>query len=189
MSLQHAILGLLTYKPMTGYELKSVFDNSVNYFWAAQLSQIYRDLGTLESKGYVTSQIEPQKGRPDKKIYSITPQGDGAFQKWLNNFPDKLSVAIRDEICLRTFFGSRIRLDELEFQLRKFIKEKQEVVDTLRIMDEHGDQYKDDSNSENVFFQRLTIKKGFLVFGAEIRWAEECLKELDELKGKAPVEE
>ncbi|MBE0448995.1 MAG: PadR family transcriptional regulator [Actinobacteria bacterium] len=183
MSLQHAILGLLTHKPMTGYELKSIFDNSVNYFWTAQLSQIYRDLGTLESKGYVTSQIKPQQGRPDKKIYSITPKGDGAFQKWLNNFPKKLSIAIRDEICLRTFFGSRIQLEELEFQLRKFIKEKQEVVNALRMMDEHTDHCKDNTSSEKIFFQRLTIKKGLLVFGAEIQWAEECLKELDELKG------
>jgi PadR family transcriptional regulator AphA len=136
----------------------------------------------------VTSQVEPQQGRPDKKIYSITPKGDGAFQKWLNNFPKKLSIAIRDEICLRTFFGSRIPLDELEFQLKRFVKEKQEVVDTLRIIDENKDHLKNDSNAEDVFFQRLTIKKGLIVFGAEIQWAEECLKELDELKDKTHVE-
>lgn len=189
MSLQYGILGLLTFKPMTGYELKTIFDNSINYFWTAQLSQIYRDLGTLEKKGYVASQIEEQKGRPDKKIYSITPEGDKAFQKWLNDFPKKLSPAIRDDICLRTFFGSRIPLDELEFQLKRYIKEKQEVIDILRMMEEHKDHYKDDPNSEKIFFQLLTLKKGLLVFGAEIQWAEECLKEIDELKRKMQAED
>lgn len=64
MSLPHAILGLLTYQPMTGYDLKQVFDTSINHFWSAHQSQIYRELAALESKGQVTSQIEPQEGTP-----------------------------------------------------------------------------------------------------------------------------
>jgi len=189
LSLQYGILGLLTFKPMSGYELKTIFDNSINYFWTAQLSQIYRDLGTLEKKGYVTSQVEEQTGRPDKKIYSITAEGDEAFQKWLNDFPKQLSTAIRDDICLRTFFGSRIPLDELEFQLKRFIKEKQEVIDILRMMEEHKDHYKDAPESDRIFFQLLTLKKGLLVFGAEVQWAEECLKDIGELKRKLRSED
>lgn len=188
MSLQYAILGLLTLKPMTGYELKTVFDSSINYFWTAQLSQIYRDLGTLEKKDYVSSRVEEQKGRPDKRIYSITSKGDQAFQTWLNDFPKQLSTAIRDDICLRTFFGSRIPLDELEFQLKRFIKEKQEVIDILHMIEKCKDHCETGPDSERLFFQLLTLKKGLLVFGAEIQWAEECLKDIGELKRKVKAE-
>ena len=47
MSLKHAILGFLNYQPQTGYELKEVFDDSVQHFWLADQSQIYRTLNDL----------------------------------------------------------------------------------------------------------------------------------------------
>ena len=52
MSLKHAILGLLTIQPMTGYELKhEAFDTSIAHFWQADQSQIYRTLDRMESDG------------------------------------------------------------------------------------------------------------------------------------------
>ena len=44
MSLEYAILGFLSYKPFSGYEMKKAFDNSVRHFWYADQSQIYRTL-------------------------------------------------------------------------------------------------------------------------------------------------
>jgi len=44
MSLEYAILGFLNYHPYTGYDLKKIFDNSVQHFWVADQSQIYRTL-------------------------------------------------------------------------------------------------------------------------------------------------
>ena len=103
MSLQYGILGLLNYAPMTGYNLKKLFDESVNNIWEASLSQIYRELGTLEKNGLVTSQIEQQDDRPDKKIYSISEEGKIAFSEWLVNFSDKFISPKRDEFMLRIF--------------------------------------------------------------------------------------
>ena len=60
MSLAYAILGLLTYESLTGYELKQRFDCSINYFWSAHLSQIYRELNVLEKKELVTVKIGPR---------------------------------------------------------------------------------------------------------------------------------
>lgn len=40
MSLSYGLLGLLNYFPMSGYDLKKIFDDSINFFWAAQTSQI-----------------------------------------------------------------------------------------------------------------------------------------------------
>ena len=42
MSLEYAILGFLCYKPLSGYDLKKIFDNSVQHFWPADQGQIYR---------------------------------------------------------------------------------------------------------------------------------------------------
>ena len=73
--LKHGILGLLNYGDMSGYEIREAFKNSLNYFWTAQTSQIYRELCVLEKKGWITKQTVEQIGKPNKNICSITDEG------------------------------------------------------------------------------------------------------------------
>jgi hypothetical protein len=49
MCLKHAILGILSFSPMTGYDLKKAFDRSVRHFWPVNQSQIYRTLAELDA--------------------------------------------------------------------------------------------------------------------------------------------
>jgi DNA-binding PadR family transcriptional regulator len=72
MSLRHGIPGLLNYKPSTGYEINTFFKQSLAFFWQAQTSQIYRELNKLESDGLAESEMVIQRGKPNKKVYSIT---------------------------------------------------------------------------------------------------------------------
>ncbi|HBX24628.1 MAG TPA: hypothetical protein DEF34_13505 [Desulfotomaculum sp.] len=179
MSLPNAILGLLTYQPMSGYDLKQVFDTSINFFWTAQLSQIYRELSMLEKKGYVTSRIEPQEGRPDRKVYSLTQEGNKSFLEWLNRFSESLLLPVRDEFNIRIFFGSRLPKEELVFQLNKYIRELRLGLELYNTLDNSLRQYAEALlRPEEEFYWRLTVKKGIIMAEAAIRWAEECLQEL-----------
>ena len=83
MSLEYAILGFLNYRPLSGYDLKKVFDNSVRHFWPADQSQIYRTLAKLAEQGYVEQEIDRGLDRPDRKEYRITPAGQEALRAWL----------------------------------------------------------------------------------------------------------
>ena len=171
MSLPHAILGLLTYKPMTGYDLKQMFESSINYFWSAHLSQIYRELSALENKKWVTSRIEPQKGKPDKKVYSITKNGEHELQEWLNRFPSILSGVIREEFLVHIFFGSRIPREDLSFQLQRFLKEQQKLLQSYREIEnrmEHNQPEKRELNEER-FFWKLTLNRGIETAEGNIR--------------------
>ena len=59
MSLDHAILGFLALEPMSGYDLKRVFDQSVQHFWPATQSQIYRSLGKMaDQAGLSLSELD-----------------------------------------------------------------------------------------------------------------------------------
>ena len=51
--LKHGILGLLNYGDMTGYEIMTAFRDSLQFFWSANISQIYRELQTLKEKSFV----------------------------------------------------------------------------------------------------------------------------------------
>ena len=57
MPLKHAILGLLNYADMSGYDIDRFFKSSIAFYWHAQTSQIYKELNcqSLCGKRYCLS--------------------------------------------------------------------------------------------------------------------------------------
>src|SRR2546423_7126877 len=43
----YVILGLLSWRQMSGYDIKATVDNSTRFFWAASYGQIYPELRRL----------------------------------------------------------------------------------------------------------------------------------------------
>ena len=178
MSLPHALIGLSLDRPMTGYDLKLLFDKELNSFWPAQMSQIYRELGTLEAKELLDSKVEVQETRPDRKVYSVTSAGKQVFAEWLNRFPASLLSPTRDEFALRVFFGSRLSRDEMQFQLRRFIREKQSEIATFSML-ERNVETGSRKNPEQAMYRRMTLRRSNIVAEALVLWAEDCLEELE----------
>lgn len=192
MSLSYAMLGILSYGPMTGYNLKKVFDKSISQVWVASLSQMYRELSSLEKKGYVSSHVQKQDDRPDKKIYTLTEEGETAFNNWLRDFPEKLSFAQRDAFMLRIFFGSKLEKEEVINQFQRFIIEKKQHLMTLNEIEKNfsrcsGEFFLESAEKEELFWH-FTIKRGKMTLKTLISWAEECIGELEEYKGNIEIE-
>ncbi len=182
MNLQYAILGILTYFPLNGYLLGKILDKAINSFWNASLSQIYRELGVLEKKGYVSSTIQEQDDRPDKRVYSITPEGQRAFDAWLVQFPESLSTPRRDEFALRIFFGGKLSRAQLKKQFERFLEERQAfaqaMVDNKKKITEIIAAFKTPGENEEIGM-RFIARRAQLSNQALIQWAEECLAELE----------
>jgi len=106
MSLKACILGLLSLRSMTGYELKNTFDRSVAYNWSSSGTQIYTALKSLEQKGLVKSDLVVQESKPNKRVYQITPQGKAYLEEWLKT-PMEFQFA-KDEFLVRVFFTNHI---------------------------------------------------------------------------------
>lgn len=184
-TLQYAILGILTYVSLNGYSLKKLFDRSINHFWHASLSQIYKELGELERNGYVTSSIQEQDDRPDKRVYAITSAGQEAFLAWLNRFPQPYASPKRDEFALRIFFGGRLENAVLRKHLEGFIEERQRFLEEMIEGKKKAYEILKEANlvegSENrgMYFIRRRTE---ITTQALIQWARECLEALDEDK-------
>lgn len=114
--LKYALLGFLSYQPMTGYDLKQNLDNSTQFFWQAQQSQIYRTLKQLEDEGLVASQVEPQDDRPDRRVYELTDAGLADFRAWLTTPIADMSLH-KDGFLLKLFFSGGADRAELRAQL------------------------------------------------------------------------
>ena len=57
-TLRYILLGLLSKKQMTGYELNQSFKNEIGEFWQAKHSQIYPEPAKMEEQGIIQHQVE-----------------------------------------------------------------------------------------------------------------------------------
>ncbi|MDX2140535.1 MAG: PadR family transcriptional regulator [Chloroflexota bacterium] len=117
--LKYALLGFLSYQPMTGYELENHFRSSAAHFWHTRLSQIYMTLRDLETDGWVVSTVEAQEKRPDRRVYELTTAGKEALHVWLAEPLTERSL-VKDTLLLKLFFsaaaGKRAILKQLHIQ-------------------------------------------------------------------------
>lgn len=179
MSLKYGLLGLLTYDDLSGYDLKKTFDSSLQFMWSAKSSQIYRELGKMEEEGLISSRIEEQDRKFDRKVYSITSSGKDSFQKWMEDFPDNLEVPVRDEFIVRVFFGEKLSTENLIFEIKRFKKQREEALEDLsNISKSAREAATQDGLEKSYYFWSLTINKALKEIKAEIQWAEETIEDL-----------
>lgn len=114
--LKHGILGLLNYGDMTGYEIHEAFENSLNFFWPAQTSQIYRKLTVLEKNKWIVKQTVEQCGKPNKNICSITEEGRKELLRWLRD-PD-VNIDMRSPTLMKLFFMGELPISNSLFFFR-----------------------------------------------------------------------
>ncbi|SIO94688.1 Transcriptional regulator PadR-like family protein [Vibrio spartinae] len=86
------LMSQLKEQRMSGYDLCKLVKEK---YWPASHQQVYRELGKLDSSGYVTCEVVPQSGKPDKKVYQLTPSGESELQAVADSAPNIPQV--RDE--------------------------------------------------------------------------------------------
>jgi PadR family transcriptional regulator, regulatory protein AphA len=116
----YGILGLLAFwGPMSGYDIKRLFDHTLAPMWGAAHSQIYKELRRMHTLGWVDMRREEQESRPDRKLYAITEQGKHALHEWQSVPPEVFQI--RDELLLKVLFGSFAAPEDLAGHVRTSI--------------------------------------------------------------------
>lgn len=87
MDVRTLCLGILTFGDATGYEIKKAFQDRLGMFYDASYGSIYPALNKLTTDGLVSCRTKSQSKRPDKKIYSITLDGQLTFLKEMEGTP------------------------------------------------------------------------------------------------------
>jgi len=172
--LSHAILGFLDYQPMSGYDLKKFFDQSVAHFWSATQSHIYKALENLESEGMVESQVIQQEGKPNRKQYKITDAGRIELRRWVST---PLPVeAKREAWLIQVFFAHNITNEEIADLFKNRIERLRTSLSECQMA-----QKAIDENARKVGMERLqnlwqlTLDYGIHYFENEINWLEKTL--------------
>jgi len=161
-------------------------ERPLGYFWSARHSQIYPELAHLEEDGFVTHRVVEQSGKPDKKVYRITPSGLEALKQWVVQTPSPRPV--RDELTLKAY---SVWLADREEALRLFREEglahEEQIAhyEELRawMEGEYGKEVRDPGSPW--FASYATLRRGI---GYEKEYAEWCLWMADSLGRRAAPE-
>lgn len=168
-----AILGLLTIKPLSGYDIKKMIHDSIAYFWSESNGQIYPTLNLL-LKEYLIVLLENQS--TNKKVrnqYAITEKGRIELQKWMREQDEK--YVHRDENLLKLFFGNNISKKECIQLLKNRAKRLNESLKEYRSI---AEWLQTEVTSPHRLYWILTANNGISSAEAEIKWCKESIKTL-----------
>ena len=176
----NALLGLLSLRPMSGYDIRQLISKSIGHFWSESYGQIYPGLKQLAAEGLVEKKTERSKGKPDRHLYSITPDGRERLREWLK-IPVSEEVA-RNELLLKLFFGAHVAasvnrehvMANMEFHQRA-LKVYAAMAKQLRL---------DEANDPQLPYWLMTLNYGRHYSGAVLKWCKETLAELDAIESK-----
>jgi PadR family transcriptional regulator, regulatory protein AphA len=129
-STSHVILGMLSLRPMSGYDIKQVADTSVRHFWAISYGQIYPELKNLVDAGLV-SPADTSVGDRRRTVYSLTTSGEEALGDWAAMTQEE-PIEIRDEMLLRLFFADQLTPRERASLLHNMAGRHERLVEQLR---------------------------------------------------------
>jgi DNA-binding PadR family transcriptional regulator len=175
-----AILGILSMGPMSGYDIKKIYEKSIGNFWSESYGQIYPLLKVLVDQGFATNSIEKQVGKPDRHVYSLTDSGRDELGRWLVE-PVKDQIG-RVEIALKLFFGHQVSPEDNIRQVDHFEEMRNREILALRATEERLKT--EQANNPHLPYMLATVSYGQHVNQALIHWCEETRSVLNELSGK-----
>jgi DNA-binding PadR family transcriptional regulator len=168
---KYALLVLLSLGPRSGYDIKGDIKRSIGHFWNESFGQIYPALRAIVAEGLATVHEEPQQGKPNRKVYTITRQGKTALRQWLETPPEPPPV--RNEMLLKLFVGWQAPHDTLKAHvsglLEHFSQQLAQFAVYERILEEQARENPD------VLYWFMTIRSGQLYTQARVQWCKETL--------------
>lgn len=174
-----ALLGLLSIKPMTGYEMKKKVEQALSHFWKTSYGQIYPTLSKFVDDGLVTvEKVNTDKG-PSSKVYTITVLGEQHLIEWLR--VDVEDFNAKDEALLKFYFSDLLSIEEVIEKLERALDYNLGVkTDYENAIVEMKKTSKPSRQQLNVY---LATQKGVCLNEARITWAKQCIDTLNWYKG------
>lgn len=180
---KYAILGLLSWGPMSGYGIKKAVEQSLSNFWNESYGQIYPVLKRLAAEGLAATSVERQPGKPERYVYALTERGRKALQAWLRR-PVVQEVG-RIEILLKLFFGRQVAVADNIRHIRRFQTRQRQLLKKYDAIEawlraEHAD-------SPDLPYWLMTLSYGRHCSQALLHWADESLAALQGLADRPPA--
>ncbi|MET9959894.1 PadR family transcriptional regulator [Streptomyces sp. NPDC006326] len=162
MSLRHALLGLLSERPASGYDLLKRFETSLANVWPATQSQMYTELSKLAASGLISVSAEGPRGR---KEYTLTDEGLAELRSWLTETKPQRNT--RSDLLLRVFFLGVLPPERARGYLDELADMSEQEYEDLRRLEQSID-WGDDTLSVH---GRIALEYGLRFNAMRREWA------------------
>jgi PadR family transcriptional regulator AphA len=178
-----AILGLLSIRPFTSYELAQQMDRTVSWFWPRAASLVYEEPKKLAAAGLATSQLS-FTGDRRSTTYQITSAGRKALADWLDT--PAAGMRMQFEAMIKVAFADAGDINQLRTAIRDIRSDAEARLTELR---DRSTQY---ASTGGPFPGRLPVVAitGKLLIGqyeAVVRWAQWAEDAIGEWGGVTPA--
>jgi DNA-binding PadR family transcriptional regulator len=175
MSIKHAILGFLSWSPLTGYELKKLFSESTTMHWSGNNNQIYKALVELHREALVTLEVQHQDDHPSRKIYTITEKGRSELRVWVLSAPEP--PQIRNSFLVQLAWADQLGTDELDTLLAQY---EEEVTVQLAMAGEQKQRNRNSPQrtSRETYLWQMIAENQIAFYESEVRWVQKLRREL-----------
>ena len=170
-----ALLGLLSLRSWTTYELAKQVQRSIGWFWPRAERKLYDEPKRLVAGGLAKSTAEMTGARP-RTVYTITARGRKTLQRWLDEPPAPPSLEF--EGLVKVFFADGGDLDQLRATLREIAATSDTRVAELE------EKVQQNAQPEVPFPERRAINQVALHFQVEHErtiggWARWALEQVE----------
>jgi len=186
MTLKYAILGFLSWRPLTGYDLKKLFSEAMFIYWSGNNNQIYRTLLELNKEGWVTSEVEHQEVGPSRKVYTITEEGLAELRQWLVTSPDL--PQLRNSFLIQLAWADQLKPDELDALLDKYEHEVQMQALIYR-EEKHRNRINPARTERESYLWNMISNNWISFYENELAWVHRLRQELGEQQRKITGEQ
>jgi DNA-binding PadR family transcriptional regulator len=176
-----ALLGFLSWGPLSGYGLKRMIEGSISNFWTESYGQIYPMLRQLEAEGLAKT-ASAEKGGRGRTLYAITPAGRGELARWLEAAVEPRPL--RNELLLKLFFGALVKPRAACRHLEGYRDER--VALLARYARIRAALEAIASPPPHLPYWLITLSYGESEARAQLRWAESALATLAAAPRKEP---
>jgi DNA-binding PadR family transcriptional regulator len=122
------VLGLLSLRDWTTYELAKQVQRSLHWFWPRAERKLYDEPKRLVTDGLATASAGSTGKRP-KTTYAITPAGRTALAAWLDE--PSVSPTTEFEGLVKVFFADAGSIEQLRATLDRIVADSVERVEEL----------------------------------------------------------
>lgn len=178
----YVILGILSLRPSSGYDIKKTIENSIGYFYKVSNGQIYPVLKKLLDESAVIYTIEKNNGKPERKSYSITQRGHEVLLEWLESPGYKND----GELLLKIYFGSLEPAGKNIQRLNRMIESKEKNMVVYNRLAENFNRASR-AYLPNIY-SYFTLRFGQIMTQATIDWGKEVIGALQAIERDNPIE-
>lgn len=175
-----ALLGILNHMSGSGYDIKKFCDNSIGHFWNENYGHIYPVLQRLTDEGLIAKQVQQSDSKPTKNTYSITEQGKKELDNWLLMPVDK--DPIRSELLLKIFLSKDIPTKSTIKKIEEVKKDSENTLNQYKSIEDLFNSGKIKIDKKTLILWSSTINYGKQSEIAKVKWCEDTLKQLEEIK-------